>query len=26
LQAQQHATQAAHFNTAAMQAQLSFFN
>src|SRR5271169_366863 len=25
LQAQQHATQAAHFNTAAMQAQLSFF-
>ncbi|MBV8295081.1 MAG: efflux RND transporter periplasmic adaptor subunit, partial [Mycobacterium sp.] len=26
LQAQQHATQAAHFNTAAMQAQLSYFN
>ena len=26
LQAQQPATQAAHFNTAAMQAQLSFFN
>src|ERR1700756_1098189 len=26
LQAQQHATQAAHYNTAAMQAQLSYFN
>jgi RND family efflux transporter MFP subunit len=26
LQAQQHATQAAHFNAAAMQAQLSYFN
>ena len=26
LQAQQHATQAAHYNTAAMQAQLSFYN
>jgi RND family efflux transporter MFP subunit len=26
LQAQQHATQAAHYNTAAMQAQLSYYN
>jgi RND family efflux transporter MFP subunit len=26
LQAQQHATQAAHYNTGAMQAQLSYFN